>query len=281
MMRLSTSTYYYRPKRSRQEREKADANLRGKIEFVQVEYRCWGYRTVRAHLTRHYGLEVNHKRIRRVMHKFDLLRRIKRRFIRTTDSKHKFRVYPNLLKGREVTGLNQVWVADITYIRILTGFVFLAVILDVFSRRVVGWALSKLIDHRLTLAALRMAIQLRTPAPGTIHHSDRGVQYACTDYIEVLKQEKFQISMSASGQPYDNAYAESFMKTLKYEEVQLEEYVDFPDVVERVPQFIEAVYNRKRVHSGINYLPPEEFETILQDEKRKQKLGQITLKFPD
>jgi transposase InsO family protein len=281
MIGLSTSTYYYKPKRSRQERERTDADLRDKIEFVQAEYRCWGYRTIRAHLTRHYGLQVNHKRVRRVMRKYDLLRRIRQRFVRTTDSDHAYRVYPNLLKGRTVTGINQVWVADITYIRILTGFVFLAVILDIFSRRVVGWALSKLIDHVLTVAALKMAVQKRNPPHGTIHHSDRGVQYACTEYIDVLRENHFQISMSRTGNPYDNAYAESFMKTLKTEEVYLEEYVDYPDVVERIPQFIESVYNHKRVHSGLNYLPPEEFEAILQDQKRKQELGQITLILPD
>lgn len=280
-MRISPSTYYYRPQRSRQERDQADAELRDKIEFVQAEYRCWGYRTIQVNLARHYGLCVNHKRIRRVMHKFDLLRRIKRKFIRTTDSDHGFRIFPNLLKGLEVTGINQVWVADITYIRILTSFVFLAVILDVFSRRVVGWALSKLIDRQLTVAALRMAIEIRKPLPGIVHHSDQGVQYACPDYVAVLQESQFQISMSAVGNPYDNAYAESFMKTLKNEEVYLEEYQDFTDVAERVPQFIEAVYNRKRVHSGIKYLPPEEFEAILQDEERKQELGQITLRFPD
>jgi putative transposase len=279
-MRLSTSTYYYKPKHSRKERDRSDADLRDKIEFVQAEYRGWGYRTVQSNMGRHYGLFVNHKRIRRVMRKFDLLRRIKRRFIRTTDSEHGFRVYPNLLKGLEVTDINQVWVADITYIRILTGFVFLAVILDVFSRRVVGWALSKCIDHELTIAALRMAVTVRKPQPNIIHHSDRGVQYACTEYVQVLKENKMLPSMSAVGNPYDNAYAESFMKTLKNEEVHLEDYEDFTDVVERVPQFIEAVYNRKRVHSGIGYLPPEEFEDILKDEKMKQQLGQITLKFP-
>jgi putative transposase len=281
MIGLATSTYYYKPKRSRQERDRVDADLRDQIEFVQTEYRCWGYRTVRAHLRRHYGLQVNHKRIRRVMRKYDLLRRIRQRFIRTTDSDHSYRVYPNLLKGRTVTGINQVWVADITYIRILTGFVFLAVILDILSRRIIGWALSKLIDHVLTVTALRMAIQKRNPPHGTIHHSDRGVQYACTEYVDVLKENHFQISMSRTGNPYDNAYAESFMKTLKTEEVYLEEYVDYPDVVERIPQFIEDVYNHKRVHSGLNYLPPEEFEAILQDKKRKHELGQINLILPD
>lgn len=189
-------------------------------------------------------------------------------------------MYPNLLKGFEVTDVNQVWVADITYIRILTGFVFLAVLLDVFSRRIVGWGIAKRIDHRLTLEALRMALRERNPRAGLIHHSDQGVQYACTQYVKELKEHEVAISMSAKGNPYDNAYAESFFKTLKNEEVHLWEYESFTDVVERIPEFIEKVYNRKRVHSGIQYLPPEEFEAILQDEQRKEFLGQVTLKLP-
>lgn len=280
-MGISTSTYYYKPKVSRQERNKKDADLRDKIEFVQVEYRCWGYRTIQENIYRHYGCSVNHKRIRRVMHKYDLLRRIKRKFIHTTDSNHSYRVYPNIIRGKEVTGINQVWVADITYIRIMTGFVFLAVILDVYSRRVIGWALSKHIDHELTTAALKMAIDLRKPLPGTIHHSDRGVQYACTHYVSMLKDSKLEISMSYPGNPYDNAFAESFMKTLKNEEVYLEEYRDFVDVVESIPEFIEDVYNRKRLHSGIGYLPPAEFEAILQEENMKNETRQIKLKIAD
>lgn len=212
------------------------------------------------------------------MRKYNLFRRIKRQFIRTTDSRHAFPVYPNLLKGREITAVNQVWVADITYIRILTGFVFLAVILNVFSRRVVGWALAKRIDHRLSVAALKMPLRTRNPTPELIHHSDRGVQYACREYVKELQDHQVQISMSAKGNSYDNAYAEAFFKTLKNEEVQLWEYESFTDVVERIPQFIEEVYNNKRVHSGIHYLPPEEFEAIVQDEHRKHLLRQMTLK---
>lgn len=280
MIGLNVSTYYYQPKVSRRDREQADADLRDKIEWLQVNYSSWGYRTLKSQLQLRYGLQVNGKRIVRVMRKYDLFRRIKRQFIRTTDSKHGFPVYPHLLKGREVTAINQVWGADITYIRILTGFVFLAVILDVFSRRVVGWALAKRIDHHLTVAALKMALRTRNPAPGLIHHSDRGVQYACKEYAMQLQEHQVQISMSAQGNPYDNAYAESFFKTLKHEEVCLWEYESFADVVERIPQFIEAVYNKKRVHSGIRYLPPEEFEAIVLDELRNQSLGQITLKLP-
>jgi transposase InsO family protein len=280
MIGLSQSTYYYTPKVPRKDRDKVDADLRDKMETLQANYSCWGYRTLRAQLRLRYSLQVNGKRILRVMHKYDLFRQIKRRFIRTTDSEHAYPVYPNLLKGFEVTDVNQVWVADITYIRILTGFVFLAVLLDVFSRRIVGWGIAKRIDHRLTLEALRMALRERNPRAGLIHHSDQGVQYACTQYVKELKEHEVAISMSAKGNPYDNAYAESFFKTLKSEEVYLWEYESFTDVVERIPEFIKEVYNKKRVHSGIQYLPPEEFEAILRDEKRKQSLGQVTLKLP-
>jgi putative transposase len=280
MIGLSQSTYYYTPKVPRKDRDQADADLRDKMETLQANYSCWGYRTLRAQLRLRFGLQVNGKRILRVMHKYDLFRQIKRRFIRTTDSEHAYPVYPNLLKGFAVTDVNQVWVADITYIRILTGFVFMAVILDVFSRRIVGWGIAKRIDHRLTLEALRMALRGRNPRAGLIHHSDQGVQYACTQYVKELQEWEIAISMSAKGNPYENAYAESFFKTLKNEEVYLWEYESFTDVVERIPEFIEEVYNRKRVHSGIQYLPPEEFEAILQDEQGKQSLGQVTLKLP-
>jgi transposase InsO family protein len=278
MMELSQSTYYYRPKILRKDREQADAELRDRIEVLQAEFSCWGYRTLKAQLQRVYGQQVNSKRLLRVMRRYGLFRGIKQRFIRTTDSEHGFAVYPNRLKGLEVTAINQVWVADITYIRIVTGFVFLAVLLDVFSRRVIGWSIGKRIDHHLTLEALRMAFRVRNPGAGLIHHSDRGVQYACGQYVKELQKHETMISMSAKGSPYDNAYAESFFKTLKKEEVYLWEYESFIDVAERIPEFIEQVYNKKRVHSGIQYLPPEEFEAIVQDHQSKQSLGQITLK---
>ena len=283
MIGLSESTYYYTPKVPRKDREQADADLRDTIETLQANYSCWGYRTLKAQCWLRYGLRVNGKRILRVMHKYDLFRHIRRRFIRTTDSDHAFPVYPNLLKGLEVTDVNQVWVADITYpptADILTGFVFLAVLLDVFSRRVVGWGIAKRIDHHLTLETLRMALRTRIPREGLIHHSDQGVQYACTQYVKELHEHEVAISMSSKGNPYDNAYAEAFLKTLKNEKVYLWEYESFTDVVERIPEFIEEVYNKKRVHSGIQYLPPEEFEAIVQDEQRKQSLGQLTLKLP-
>ena len=174
-----------------------------------------------------------------------------------------------------MTHLNQAWVADITYIRILTTFVYLAVILDIFSRKVIGYAISKRIDTPLTLSALRMAIQIRSPNPGCIHHSDQGVQYASSEYVELLKQHGFQISMSRKGNPYDNAMAESFMKTLKQEEVYLWDYETLDDVKKRVPFFIEEVYNKKRLHSSIGYVPPEEFEAGLFTKEQSQKQCQL------
>jgi transposase InsO family protein len=194
-----------------------------------------------------------------VMKKFDLRPITWRRFVKTTDSNHNLPIFPNLLKKRRVGAINQVWVADITYIRISSSFVYLAAILDLYSRKVVGWAISKRIDTQLCLSALEMAIHSRSPR-GCIHHSDRGVQYASTDYVDLLKQHGLQISMSAKGNPYDNAFMESFNKTLKYEEVHLWNYETYNDVIERLPFFIEEVYNRKRLHSSIGYVPPTEFE---------------------
>jgi putative transposase len=180
--------------------------------------------------------------------------------VKTTDSNHGYRIYPNLVKELEVKGCNQVWVADITYIRILTGFLYLAVVLDLFSRKVIGWAISEQIDARLTLAALRMALEQRGSVEGCIHHSDRGVQYACHAYVEELRGAKIRISMARKGNPYDNAVAESFMKTLKYEEVYLWDYQSVEDVMRRMPYFLQEVYNQKRLHSALGYVTPQEFE---------------------
>lgn len=282
MTGLSPSTLYYKPRISRAAREEKDADLRDKIETLQIRYTCCrGYRMVRAYLKRDYGLTVNPKRIRRVMKKYELIRRSRKRFVATTDSKHGFHIYPNLIKGLEITGIDQVWLSDITYIRILTGFVYLAVILDVFSRKVVGWALSKNIDHQLTLEALKMALRNRKPKAGLIHHSDRGVQYACTEYTKQLIDVGIQISMSRSGSPYDNAHAERIMRTIKQEEVYLKEYETFTDVIDNIPEFIEDVYNKKRIHSKLGYLTPVEFESILSDEEKKKEHGQVTLKLWD
>lgn len=259
MMGLSPSTFYYEPKRARESREREDAALRDAIEAIQVEHPTAGYRRVQVYLRRR-GRFVGERRIRRIMKQFSLQAEIKRAFVHTTDSNHSHRVYPNLLPGRRLTGIDQAWGADLTYIRIANGFVYLAVILDIFSRRVIGWAISKHIDAELALAALKQAIAQRRPPPGCIHHSDRGVQYLCKDYVALLNENKFAISNSAKGNPYHNAFVESFMKTLKQEEVYLANYETYLDVLENLPAFIEEVYNEKRVHSGIDYLTPSELE---------------------
>lgn len=276
MIGLSPSTYYYRPVHSRSDRERDDADLCEKIEHLQAEYSCWGYRTITVQLRRQFQLVVNHKRVLRVMRKYRLFRRQKRHFCITTDSNHHHRIYPNLIRGMIVRRLNQLWVADITYIRIATGFVFLSTILDVCSRKIIGYAIGKRITHELTCEALRVAIKARRPETGVIHHSDRGVQYACDEYIARLNAHGFRVSMSNRGNPYHNAYAESFFKTLKNEEVYLWEYESFTDVVERIRQFIDDVYNSKRVHSSLGYLPPMEFESILSDRDPSDDNGQVT-----
>jgi transposase InsO family protein len=208
------------------------------------------------------GLQVNEKRVRRVMKKFGLKPITWRTFVRTTDSRHARPVYPNLVKNRPVCTINEVWVADITYIRVRSSFVYLAAILDLYSRRIIGWAISKHIDTELCVTALQMALETRR-SHGCIHHSDRGVQYASATYVALLRQHGLQISMSAKGNPYDNAFMESFYKTLKYEEVHLGNYETYDDVIDRLPFFLEEVYNRKRLHSSIGYVPPIEFEAAV------------------
>ena len=207
-------------------------------------------------------MTVNAKRIRRVMKKYDLRPITWRTFVRTTDSRHALPIHPNLIRNRQVRAMNEIWVADITYIRIRSSFVYLAAVLDLYSRKVVGWAISRRIDTELCLTALRMALESR-PSRCCIHHSDRGVQYASANYVALLRQHGLEISMSAKGNPYDNAFMESFYKTLKYEEVHLWNYEIYEDVIERLPFFIEEVYNRKRLHSSIGYVPPNEFEASI------------------
>ena len=258
-MGLARSTYYYRSQQKSMEAEKKEADLRDRIEQIVVEFTRYGYRRVTYQLRRE-GWKVNHKRVARIMREQSLQCQIKRRWVKTTDSDHGYRIYANQLKGLEVSRRNQVWVADITYIRILTGFLYLAVVLDLFSRRVIGWALSEQIDAELTLAGLRMALGERGAVKGCIHHSDRGVQYACHAYVEELEAAGMRISMARKGNPYDNAAAESFMKTLKYEEVYLWDYQSLEDVKRRVPYFLQEVYNQKRLHSALGYVTPEEFE---------------------
>ena len=274
MLNMVRSSYYYKEGVNLQ-KQKEEADLRDRIEEIVVEYERYGYRRVTAALQRE-GLKVNHKRVQRIMKEEDLICKIKKRWVVTTDSNHPYRVYPNLMKDAKITGVNQAWVADITYIRILTAFVYLAVILDVFSRKVVGWAISRRIDTELTRAALRMAIETRRPPEGCIHHSDRGVQYAAHDYVDDLNAASFLISMSRKGNPYDNAQAESFMKTLKNEEVYLWDYKTFNDVKKRIPYFIEEVYNEKRLHSALGYCPPNEYESLVARNNKRNRQNQLT-----
>ena len=236
-----------------------DTALRAAIEQIVLAFPGYGYRRVTAALRRE-GCDVNHKRVLRVMREESLLCQLQRRFVATTDSRHGYATYPNLLRDVVLTGLNQAWVADITYIRLPTTFVYLACVLDAYSRRCVGWCLSRQIDTALTLAALDHALARRQPPVGFVHHSDRGVQYASSAYIARLEGAGARISMSAVGNPYHNAKAESFFKTLKHEEVYLKDYRNLEDAKANLAHFIEDVYNAKRLHSRLGYLPPVEFE---------------------
>jgi len=270
---LTPSSYYYKPKGNPVAKAKADADVRDLIEQTQAEFPFYGYRRIHEWLERKRGITVNEKRVLRIMKKFGLKALIWRGFkIKTTNSDHNYGYAKNLLPGMRVTGINQVWVTEITYIRILSGFVYLAVILDLYSRLVVGWAISMKIDAELCLKALDNAIEKRKPKAGLIHHSDRGVQYACDAYRERLTAFGIIPSMSAKGYCYDNAFAETFFKTLKAEEVYLTEYETFEDVLKAVPRFIEAVYNEKRIHSSLGYFSPEEFEKLA-ERKQLQKHG--------
>jgi putative transposase len=236
-----------------------EMELRDQMQKVALESPSYGYRRITSEL-QHRGWAVNHKRVLRMMHQDNLLGVRRRSFVVTTDSRHNLPIYRNLASQMNPTAINKLWVADITYIRLRSEFVYLAVVLDAFSRRVVGWALGRTLETKLALAALRMALMERRPKPGLVHHSDRGVQYASQDYTEMLNQHKATISMSRKGNPYDNAACESFMKTLKYEEVYRNEYRDFDDAHASIGEFLERVYNRKRLHSALGYLPPAEFE---------------------
>src|SRR5208282_838650 len=241
----------------------ADMDLRDEIQRIALEWPCYGWRRVTAELRRR-GWTVNHKRVRRIMREDNLLCLRRRKFVvATTDSNHKRPVYPNLAGELMLTGLNQLWVADITYIRLEREFVYLAVVIDAFSRRVIGWALDRTVEDELTLTALRMALELRQPPDRWVHHSDRGSQYASGDYTDLLKAHGCEISMSHKASPWENAGCESWMKTLKYEEVYRQEYRDLSEARACLAQFIDRVYNQKRLHSALGYRPPVEFEQSL------------------
>ena len=251
---------YYRQWRREQPREEETA-LRDALHELALEHRFYGYRRITEALHR-TGWAVNHKRVLRLLRTDNLLALRRRAFVpATTDARHSWRVVPNLARGMRLTGLDQLWVADITYLRLRDQFAFLAILLDACSRRALGWALDLDLDASVTVEALRMALAARHPAPGTlIHHSDRGVQYACAEYTALLEAHDIQPSMSRIGSPWDNAKAESFMKTLKQEEVDGRAYADLDEARTHIHAFIDEIYNRQRLHSALGYLTPLEFE---------------------
>ena len=245
-----------------------DMDLRDAIQRIALEWPSYGRPRITAELRRR-GWKVNPKRVQRILREDNLLCVRKRKFVVTTDSNHGRKVYPNLARQMALTGVDQLWRADITYIRLRDEFVFLAVILDAHSRRVIGWALDRTMEDDLTLTALRMALSRRTVELGLVHHSDRGSQYTSGDYTQLLKAHQIEISMSRKGNPWDNAACESFMKTLKYEEVHRNEYRHLAEARSAIHEFLEKVYNQKRLHSALGYLPPAEFERNLTAQNHK------------
>ena len=275
-MELARSSFYYGSKEIDTVSLKGDMDILDHIEAICIDFHGYGYRRVTRQL--HYdGYSINHKKVLRLMRESDLLCHAKRKWVRTTDSNHGLPVYRNLVKDIHITGINQVWLADITYIRIRHGFVYLAAILDAFSRKVIGYSVSRSMDTNLVLDALRMAIAKRHPGAGVIHHSDRGAQYASLEYTSELKGHGFKISMSGKGNPYDNATMESFFKTLKHEEVYLYEYETLSDVATRLPYFIEQVYNLKRLHSSLGYRSPVWYEKLVLEQQKKEETRQTVL----
>ena len=258
LMRVSRTSFY----RSLQQREPQEESMevRSAIQRVALEHRRrYGYRRVTAELRRR-GMPLNHKRVARIMREDNLLAVRREQFVTTTDSNHALEIYLNLARRMTPTAINQLWVADITYIRLLNEFVYLALVLDSFSRKVVGWKLDRTLASRLAADALELAIATRRPLPGLVHHSDRGIQYASGEYVAILRKHEMAPSMSRPANPYDNASCESFIKTLKREEIYANEYHDLDHLRSNIEEFIERYYNQKRLHSALGYRSPEEFE---------------------
>jgi putative transposase len=255
---VSRASYYRQLIEKEPAREQVET--RAAIQEIALAHkRRYGYRRVSAELRRR-GFAVNHKRVAQMMREDNLLAIGRRKYVLTTDSRHSLKVYVNLAARMQVTAINQLWIADITYIRLQGEFVYLAVVLDRYSRRVVGWSLDRTLAARLAVTALQRAIQSRQPLPGLVHHSDRGIQYASHEYVEILKSHEITPSMSRAANPYDNAACESFMKTLKYEEIHCNQYLTMEELAANIEAFIDQYYNRERLHSALGYRSPEEFE---------------------
>jgi transposase InsO family protein len=252
--------------------------VRSAIQQIALEHRRrYGYRRVTAELRRR-GMLANHKRVSRIMREDNLLGVQPKRFVATTDSKHSLEIYLNLARRMKLTGIDQLWVADITYIRLKAEFVYLALVIDAFSRKVVGWKLDRTLASRLATEALQTAIEIRKPQPGLVHHSDRGVQYASGEYVAILKQREMVPSMSRPANPYDNASCESFIKTLKREEIYANEYENLEQLRSNIEEFIDRYYNQKRLHSALGYVSPEEFEQEVRHEGEVATMG-ATVRF--
>jgi len=263
-MDTSRSGYYYKSKKAKDK----DQPLLDKIKAIATEFPCYGYRRITAELRRR-GIAANKKRVQRIMAQNSIQCTIRRRYRVTTNSKHGLAKYPNLIANLIPTRPDQLWHSDITYIRLGTSFAYLAAIIDGFSRKVVGYALGLTLSSKLTIAALLDAVSARNTG-NLIHHSDQGYQYCSSEYVKILKNNGIAISMSGKANPYDNAKMESFFRTLKVEEVYMSEYITFEDALNSIPYFIEEVYNKKRLHSSLGYMPPEEFEHKFNNNKPHQ-----------
>ncbi len=265
LARVSRAGFYREWEQREPKAEETELRSQGQ-QIALAQQRGYGYRRITAELQRQ-GRVVNHKRVARLLQADNLLALGRRKFVVTTAANHELQVYWNLAARLRLSAIHQLWVADITYLRLRQEMVYLAVVLDAFSRRVVGWAVDDTLETRLPLAALRMAIAARQPAPGLVHHSDRGVQYASHQYVALLGEHGITPSMSRAGNPYDNAYCESFMKTLKQEEIYTREYRDRAALEAHIGEFLEQYYNRQRLHSALGYRPPEEFEGSLEADR--------------